>query len=685
MAENQRTFELDQIGVIVRVTLLNKEAQRPFRLDLYDREAVKEKGNYTNKASVAPSLDPKGEFWTKGSYWKTEVKNSILDSPRKDVSEEAVEEAVNELFIQFSNCLPPMLDVQGEDGEPEKKIPEDVEKRALDLLEDPGFLDKIRRTLTRGFTDGDTYRFIEGESKKKLFTYLCFLSAKTPFPQFEWISGDPGSGKTNMASTVSRLFPEGYVQEVGYITGAGIRYLEGKDYEVLYVQEFRGQEEQDVRLTSVEDRGFKVIIAGRNQDTGEMSAEEHFVPAKAFVTTSADELPTDQLVRRTWLVSADESDELTRRVNERLAEDAEGKAEPVDEDWIEVLRAVPSLIEEKEVLVPYASEILEVTDWDRTNYKQFLRIVKIIAHAHQRQREEKDGKIVSDIRDLYMAFRICDEVLPETLFKLPKRLEEALKAVKKKSERMGEVTKKDVASELEKAGSTVYSYLEDLYNMGFVHKDKSGRENVYTPSEKSKGELSFRWIENLDWSKCEKKVEKTLDGNLSTLCKVSNPKEGFIIDDPILKGRLLVSPSPGGRLRAEKIVSGDNDGSDLELDGKEVLLTEDKSLESIISEDGKSDGGVESSERAEASEEEGESVPEIEDLEASQNEPSQEEVMRVLRNRYRDLDEGLSKSEFVNEVKYDERLGGMDREALMEHVRRLEEEDGVWFRVEELG
>lgn len=83
MAENQRTFELDQIGVIVRVTLLNKEAQRPFRLDLYDREAVKEKGNYTNKASVAPSLDPKGEFWTKGSYWKTEVKKLHPRLPQK--------------------------------------------------------------------------------------------------------------------------------------------------------------------------------------------------------------------------------------------------------------------------------------------------------------------------------------------------------------------------------------------------------------------------------------------------------------------------------------------------------------------------------------------------------------------------------------------------------------------------
>jgi len=460
---------------------------------------------------------------------------------------------------------------------------ERIKGRALELLEDPGLLDKIRRTLTRGFVTGDTYRFIEGESRKKLFTYLCFISAKTPFPQFEWISGDAGTGKTNMASTVAHLFPEDYVEQVGYITGAGIRYLEGEDYEVLYVQEFRGQEEQDIRLTSIEDRGFQVIIGGRDPETGEMKAEKHFVPAKAFITTSAEEMPSNQLVRRSWLVSADESDKLTERVNERIAEIAEGKVEPADEEWIDTLRAVPECVEEKNVVVPYASEILEVTDWDRTNYQQFLRIIKIIAWFHQRQREEKEGEIVADIRDLYMAFRIGEEVLPETLFKLPKRLEEALNAVKE-IEKV-DVTKKDVAQKLGKPGSTVYGYLEDLYNMGFVHKDKSGRKNVYSPTEKSGVELSFSWMESLDWSKCEKKVEETLGENFSNLHKVSNPKEGFIMDDPVLKGRLLMSPSSDGGLKVEKIVSGENDGSNLELSGEEVLLSEGKSLERIFNEE----------------------------------------------------------------------------------------------------
>nr|QBN22555.1 DNA primase [uncultured archaeon] len=509
---------------------------------------------------------------------------------------------------------------RGKPSKPKKEsVPameeERIKERALELLEDPGLLDKIRRTLTRGFEADGSYRFIEGEARKKLFTYLCFISARTPYPQFEWISGDPGSGKTNMASTVAEFFPEGYVQKVGYITGAGIRYLEDKDYEVLYVQEFRGQEEQDVRLTSIEDRGFKVIIAGRDQETGEMSAEEHFVPAKAFVTTSAEELPSDQLVRRTWLVSADESDSLTRKVNERIAEIAEGEAEPADDEWIEVLRAVPEQVEKKEVKIPYASEILEVTDWDRTNFKQFLRIVKIIACLHQRQREERDGEVVADIRDLYMAFRIAEEVLPETLFKLPKRLEETLDVIKDIEKT--EVTKKEVAEELGKAGSTVYRYLEDLYNMGFVHKDGSGRENTYSPTEKSGLELSFSWMKSLDWSKCEKKVEEVLGENSSNLHKVSNPKEGFIMDDPVLKGRLLMSPSPDGKLKVEKIVSGGNDGSDLELSGEEIFLSEKKSLNRVL--DGKSE------------EKEPEEVPDFAEPEGNPNCEICEEEMGIER------------------------------------------------------
>lgn len=67
MAENQRTFELDQIGVIVRVTLLNKEAQRPFRLDLYDREAVKEKGTTPTKRAWHPAWILRGSSGRRGA------------------------------------------------------------------------------------------------------------------------------------------------------------------------------------------------------------------------------------------------------------------------------------------------------------------------------------------------------------------------------------------------------------------------------------------------------------------------------------------------------------------------------------------------------------------------------------------------------------------------------------------
>jgi len=473
---------------------------------------------------------------------------------------------------------------------------------ARSQLRDPGLLDSVRRTLFRGFYWNDNYCFILGEPKKKLFTYLTFISARTPYPQFEWVTGDPGSGKTNLLSTTSKLFPGGYVRERGYVTGAGLRYAEHEDYEVLYVQEFRGQEEQDIRLISTEDQGFQVEIAKRDEETGEMTTEIHEVPAKVFVTTSAEELPTDQLMRRVWLISMDESPELTRRVNERIALEAEGEIEACDDEWIQILRRVPAQVEKRDVEIPFAREILDITDWDRTNFKRFLQLLRIITCLHQEQRDENgSGKLVSDLRDLYMAFRIADEILPRTLMNLPNRLEETLEVLQQDGEEGGEgLTSAELAEEIGKAQSTVRRYANDLVSMGFAYKTREGRENVYTPAKEG-GETRISWIHALDWSKCEEKVAEAVDGTRSL---AGNPEKGYPMVDPLTGEKGVMYPSEGS-IVFERVENGDEDPSEWETTGEKTRISENHVLSgSIYGEEGEeSETPDEKPERPEGEEE----------------------------------------------------------------------------------
>jgi ribosomal protein S14 len=266
------------------------------------------------------------------------------------------------------------------------------------------------------------------------------------------------------------------------------REREGEQaYHVLYLQEFRRHLEQEVRLFSKEDGGYAFEISVKDRETGEWTTQIVEIPAKTFITTSAERLPSSQMLRRVWLISPDDSPELTTEANRRKAEYREGKHEPVDPRQIEVLRKAVELLEPKPVIIPYASLLLDLTAWDRTALDNLFDIISAITNLHQFQRDtDAEGRLIATLADAYMALRISWPILSQTLAKLPTRLKRCLDALTEEHRSSGKgVTAKDLALKMGLSQSTVRDYLSDLVNLGYTLEDTFERPYRYVPSGRS--------------------------------------------------------------------------------------------------------------------------------------------------------------------------------------------------------
>jgi hypothetical protein len=221
-----------------------------------------------------------------------------------------------------------------------------------------------------------------------------------------------------------------------------INALLSQNYKVLFLKEWRYSSEQDFRLTSKEDGGYIYEIAVRDPETGEMTTQVGEIPAKTIITTSAERLPSEQMLRRCWLLSADESDELTERVNKRKAEYAAGKVEPASQAEVAVVQRAIQLLQPVDVVIPYAEELVNIAPWDRTRLDFLFDIIRVIAYLYQYQRpKDSQNRIVATPADLYIALRVAWPTLMKTLCQLPDRLRRVLERLPREEDENGKSAK----------------------------------------------------------------------------------------------------------------------------------------------------------------------------------------------------------------------------------------------------
>jgi DNA-binding MarR family transcriptional regulator len=383
-----------------------------------------------------------------------------------------------------------------------------IEHDALELLEEGDLLYEVDRILEKGIRipGKDHVRFVCGEKGKRLYVWLAMFSAKTPYPQFTMIVGEPGTGKTNLIETALLLLPEGLVRRRGYITGAGIRYGEGEGDSLLYLQEYRDRAEQDIRLLSPYDGGFYAEIAVRDKETGEMTTIVYDVKCRGFITSTAGGLPSGQMLRRLLLISTDSSEEITREVNRRKALFSMGREEYTAEEKVEAVKRAVELLEPRRVVIPYAPLLVDIAPWDRSTLDRLLDLIRIIANVYQYQRPQlEDGRIVALPWDLYVAMEVSADVLVETISCLPDTHRRILNAIANSSSKLP--TAKKLTEMTGIPQKTIYNRCRDMISLGYITATDE-RPKRYEITEKGLKFIPSSLRGQISWGKVGK---ETLD------------------------------------------------------------------------------------------------------------------------------------------------------------------------------
>lgn len=430
-----------------------------------------------------------------------------------------------------------------EERKTEKKVEDNKEtkEKAIRLLESPGLLHRIKKTLDRGFIV-DKYRSVVDEDRNKLLTFLIGVSAKTEYPQFEWVKGKSGCGKTNLVKTVLHLFPRGYVKEMAHFTPGALRHSED-NYEVLYLQEFKKNVEEDLRLVSNQDGSYSFEIAVRKD--GRWTTEERTIPAKTLITTSVRFNATTQMKRRCWKVSMDESQELTDEINRKKSAYRKRSIEPVSKERVKAVRKSIELLDPREVIIPYSEEVRKLYKWDRSHIDFFYDLISIICILHQHQRHvNEEGELIATSEDLYHALRIVwPNILIESLLNMPDRLKKYVASL----EEHERGSAKDLAERMDKDESTIRGAVSELAELGLVSKQKDGRRKSYV----LKG---GDWVlQHLKWediaSMVKRKENKLFSGSVEN--NSDTRKKGII--DPITgENRDLLNFDEDSILTADK-------------------------------------------------------------------------------------------------------------------------------------
>lgn len=432
-------------------------------------------------------------------------------------------------------------------------IPED--KKAL--LTDPALLYRVKCELDR---------LVKGEDKNKLLLWLVGASSyvKT-MGDSAWnlsaiVTGESSGGKSWLVKKVLQFFRN--VERFTRLTSASPDRL-NQDFsnKILWIEELRGAEAAQATLRVWLSEGNLRLLTTERDEKGRITTrilETKGFPT--FITTTTSVEIDNELLNRILILSIDESVEQTRDV---LRFEAEMFRELGVSNGLEpnpLFIDLPLHLQKvTHVLIPYADilaekfpipEGREQSVSPRRDFPKLLFLIGVIAWLHQMQRMiVQRGPyffVVADVADFYMAWRLCDVAIQNTLLKLSERHRAVLNCFKSPDETL---TVKEVAAATGYSENRARELLNSLVKKGFLSREENPerrRTFIYQLRRKPAIDATIHDFVTSLLSFQEKKLEKILsNGNYTTRY---TPKERAEIVDPLTGERYQLT-TPDSCLR----------------------------------------------------------------------------------------------------------------------------------------
>ncbi|RLI75952.1 hypothetical protein DRP04_13035 [Archaeoglobales archaeon] len=368
--------------------------------------------------------------------------------------------------------------------------------------------------------------YIVGETKNKILLFLLLLNNQNVF-----VLGDTSSGKTNLVDGVLRLFKgnrdkdDSIVAEVSAMTEKALRWVERDRLPILYIKEMPPELARfnvtnsmgiDLKL-AMSDKKIIVWFTDTSERPPVKREREIYVDAVVW-TTTATEMPED-FENRAWILSTDDSPELTKKVVEWKAEKVRKIVEEIDEklqmDFDVVYEAVKLLRKKNwRVVIPFSKTLTKLVNTELTRARRDIDkvfgLVEAIAKTNYRQRLYRfkitgDEIIIAHPLDAMYAIGLIRDTFPKMQLGLDRRIERAyltLRNMEEKKDELGDddcrVTVAEFASELGISQPTARQLLKTLVYKGLAREEKVGNKNMYStvPMELRLVKIDFSEIYN---------------------------------------------------------------------------------------------------------------------------------------------------------------------------------------------
>ena len=312
--------------------------------------------------------------------------------------------------------------------QPTVELSDAEREAALELLRDPGLVDRVLGDFGRAG--------IVGEQVNCLVGYLAAVSRKLDRPLAVIVQSTSAAGKSALQEAVLGFVPVEERVSFSAMTGQSLFYMGESDlrHKVLAVAEEEGAERAAYALKLLQSEGeLSIASTGKDGATGRLVTHTYRVtgPVAIFLTTTALDVD-EELLNRCIVLAVDEEREQTQAIHQRQRERetlAGLVAETERRTVLKVHQDAQRLLEPLAVVNPFAEQLTFADARTRTrrDHMKYLTLIRAIALLHQHQRPRKTttvaGRPLTYIEatrdDVELADRLCHRVLGRSLDELP--------------------------------------------------------------------------------------------------------------------------------------------------------------------------------------------------------------------------------------------------------------------------
>ena len=385
---------------------------------------------------------------------------------------------------------------------------------------------------------------IKGEENNIKFLFCACISKNLPrdYRMHVIITSQSSGGKSNLVNTILEPFKEDVLDFTEYTTAFLNRSENNMDGLIFKMEQMeKTNDKKQVSLASMKfllsEGKLRIGLVDKNEKGKNTPKILEVNGIPVFISTSTNYNIDPETLNRTFLMQVDESEEQTKRIINHVLEKYSSINYGVEwENNLQKLYEISQIYKEvskqfKGIYIPFSDKIREMVPsvnlTMRRDLPKILNLTCIIAFLNftKRQKIPFDGDqyfyddlqankmssyyLVAEPDDFKQALQIGGETIQQTLNKINSSSMDIYKTFMKlyNDDPLGGVTTSDLKTVSSLSQGRVGELLKQLYDMGFLRRNKEGKEFRYFPTEKkfenikadeiefSEEELS-KWLED---------------------------------------------------------------------------------------------------------------------------------------------------------------------------------------------